>query len=114
MSTLTKKKLVIQFAMFMILGFALSGAAVFVGTVTDKSFRSPEEIRLRLGVPLLAVVPESRRPKARRRGRRGRRSRDPGDPLVDAALNGGTRRQAMVDEPSSAASQERKVHHADF
>ena len=43
-------------------------AAVFVGTVTDKSFRSPEEIRQRLGVPLLAVVPESRRSERIRHG----------------------------------------------
>jgi hypothetical protein len=72
-STLTKKKLVIQFAMFMILGFALSAGVVFVGTVTDKSFRSPEEIRQRLGVQLLAVVPESRRSRGRSRGRSVRR-----------------------------------------
>jgi hypothetical protein len=104
-STLTKKKLVIQFAMFMFLGLALSGAAVFVGTVTDKSFRSPEEIRERLGVPLLAVIPESRQPRVRRRGRRG------ADPVA-AASNG--RLQARVDESVNAASQGLEVHHADL
>jgi hypothetical protein len=66
-STLSRKKLALQFGMFLLLGLALSAAAVFVGTVTDKSFRSPEEIRDRLGVPLLAVIPESRRSRAERR-----------------------------------------------
>ena len=59
-STFSKVKLVTQFALFAILGMALSAAAVFVGTITNKSFRSADEIRERLGVPLLAIIPESR------------------------------------------------------
>lgn len=59
-SSFSKVKLVLQMAMFVFLGLALSAIAVFVGTITDKSLRSAEEVRRRLGVPLLAVVPESR------------------------------------------------------
>jgi hypothetical protein len=59
-STFSKVKLVTQLALFAILGMALSAAAVFVGTITNKSFRSADEIRDRLGVPLLAILPESR------------------------------------------------------
>jgi hypothetical protein len=78
--------------------------------VTDKSFRSPEEIRQRLGVPLLAVVPESRRSRADTPRRRRRRR----EPKVDAAWNGngGIRQQVKVDEPVPAdAGRQLKEHH---
>ena len=109
-STMSRGKLIIQFGMFMILGLALSAAAVFVGAITDKSFRNPEEIRQRLGVPLLAVVPESRRSRADAPRRRRRRR----DPKVDAAWNGngGARPQVKVDEPVHAdAVRQLKEHH---
>jgi hypothetical protein len=104
-STLTKKKIVLRFALFLALGLALSAVAVFVGTVTDKSFRSPEEIRQRLGVPLLAVVPESRRPGRRRRH----------DPKVDAPPNERSRPNLHVDESAPAGdSRTLEGHHAAF
>jgi uncharacterized protein involved in exopolysaccharide biosynthesis len=59
-STFSRVKLVMQVALFAFLGVALSGVAVFVGTITNKSLRSADEIRDRLGVPLLAMIPESR------------------------------------------------------
>jgi uncharacterized protein involved in exopolysaccharide biosynthesis len=59
-STFSLVKVVMRLAMFATLGLALSAAAVFVGTVTDKSIRGADEIRERLGVPLLAVIPDSR------------------------------------------------------
>ena len=71
-STSSRKKTIVRMGLFSILGLALSAVAVFVGTVTDKTFRSPEEIRQRLGVPLLAVVPESG-PSTGPRGGRGHR-----------------------------------------
>jgi hypothetical protein len=59
-STFSRVKLVMQLALFTFLGVALSGVAVFVGTITNKSLRTADEIRDRLGVPLLAIIPESR------------------------------------------------------
>ena len=68
----SRKKTIVRMGLFSTLGLALSAAAVFVGTIADKTFRSPEEIRKRLGVPLLAVVPEGGRSTSSR-GRRGSR-----------------------------------------
>ena len=46
--------------MFMILGAFVSGAALVVGTLLDRSVRYGEEVEAHLGVPVLATVPNSR------------------------------------------------------
>ena len=50
---------VVQFALFLVLGTMLSAAVVFLNTLADKSIRLADEVRENLGVPLLAVIPES-------------------------------------------------------
>jgi uncharacterized protein involved in exopolysaccharide biosynthesis len=60
------KKTIFTFATFLALGLLLSIATVIVGTIFDHSFRSPADITERLGVPVLAVVPEAKAAKARK------------------------------------------------
>jgi capsular polysaccharide biosynthesis protein len=84
-SSFSKVKLILQLALFVMVGVLLTAVVVFVGTITDKSLRSADEIRRRFGVPLLALVPESRgSPAVRQRM----------DPVVDAGSKKGRRRRA--------------------
>jgi hypothetical protein len=85
-------KLIVQLAMFVFLGLGLSAIAVFVGTITDKTLRSAEEVRNRLAVPLLAVVPESRGFAAQRQKT---------DLKAEAAATKGRRRRAKGDQPKN-------------
>ena len=48
------------FAVFLFVGLLLSIGAVVLGTVTDRSMRSPEDVEQLLGLPVLAVVPDAR------------------------------------------------------
>jgi hypothetical protein len=56
---------VVQFGLFLVLGLMLSTAVVFLTTLADKSVRLADEVRLNLGVPLLAIVPDSRESRLR-------------------------------------------------
>jgi uncharacterized protein involved in exopolysaccharide biosynthesis len=64
------KSSILSFATFVALGILLSAGAVFVGTLFDHSLRTVGEVRERLGVPALAVVPDVG-------GRRAHRVRPP-------------------------------------
>ena len=46
--------------MALAIGLLLGGAAVGVAELTDKSFRSPAEVRRRLGLPIVGFVPQLR------------------------------------------------------
>jgi capsular exopolysaccharide synthesis family protein len=46
--------------MGLVLGLMLGGGAVVLAELTDKSFRSPAEIRRRLGLPIVGHVPQIR------------------------------------------------------
>jgi hypothetical protein len=91
-SSFSKMKLIVQLAMFVFLGLGLSAIAVFVGTITDKTLRSAEEVRNRLAIPLLAVVPESRGSAAQRQKT---------DLKAEAAATKGRRRRAKGDQPKN-------------
>ena len=54
-----RKKDALTLAMFMILGALVSGAALVVGTMLDRTVRYAEEIESHLDVPVLAMVPNS-------------------------------------------------------
>ncbi len=54
-----RKKDALTLAMFMILGALVSGAALVVGTLLDRTVRYAEEIEGHLDVPVLAMVPNS-------------------------------------------------------
>jgi capsular exopolysaccharide synthesis family protein len=43
--------------MALLLGFVLGGGLAYLVEATDKSFRSPEEIRRRLGLPIMGLIP---------------------------------------------------------
>ncbi len=45
------------FPMALVLGFVLGGGLVYLAELTDKSFRSPEDIRRRLGLPVMGIIP---------------------------------------------------------
>jgi capsular polysaccharide biosynthesis protein len=53
------KSKVMQFGLFFVLGAMLSTAAVFITTLADKTIRFGGEVRDDLGVPLLAIIPDS-------------------------------------------------------
>ncbi len=53
------KTSVVVLAVFLATGALLSAAAVVVGAVVDPSLRFPAEVRRRLGVDVLAVLPEA-------------------------------------------------------
>ena len=61
------RKGVFTAALFTMIGFLISFAAVVLATVLDRSFRSVEDVEQLLGVPVLATVPEER---STRRGRK--------------------------------------------
>jgi uncharacterized protein involved in exopolysaccharide biosynthesis len=54
-----RKKDVLSLMMFMILGALVSGAALVVATLLDRTVRYAEEIEGHLDVPVLAMVPNS-------------------------------------------------------
>jgi uncharacterized protein involved in exopolysaccharide biosynthesis len=55
-----RKQDVITLAMFTILGLLVSGAALVVGTLLDRSVRYSDEIEAHLHLPVLATVPDDR------------------------------------------------------
>ena len=90
------KAQVMGLAAFLVLGFLFSAGAVVVGTVLDHGLRFPADVKSRLGMRALAVVPEVKLGRAlarhtaplrpspiwswrpgTRRGRRSPRSRRP-------------------------------------
>lgn len=56
------KKTIMTVAIFVVLGFLLSAGALFLGVVLDRTIRFPFEVEERLGMNLLAEIPESRLP----------------------------------------------------
>jgi len=105
-SSFSKVTLVLQLALFVFLGLALSVIVVFVGTIADKSIRGADEVRRRLGVPVLAVVPESRSSVTPRQRT---------NPMVAAAPKGRRRRHAKVEPPARFESaRQLEDHHADL
>ena len=63
--TSSRRKQIMQIAMFVILGLMLSGAAVVAGALADRSIRQPGELPERLGIPMLAMLPDGGRPVMR-------------------------------------------------
>ena len=65
------KQAVLTVAFFMCVGLLVTVGAVVLGSITDRSIRSAEDVEQLLALPLLAVVPEAK--SARRRGRHARK-----------------------------------------
>src|SRR5436305_7818335 len=67
------KKMVFSLATFLVLGLMLSIGAVVAGTAFDHSLLSANDVKNRLGVRVLAVVPDA----GARRWRRNRPAKEP-------------------------------------
>jgi capsular exopolysaccharide synthesis family protein len=61
-------KLVPTMLMAVLLGLLGGAGLAYLAEVTDKSFRSPEEVRRRLRLPLMGHIPYARRPEKARSG----------------------------------------------
>jgi hypothetical protein len=57
----TRQAQILKLSMYVTVGLLLSIALVVVGAALDHSLRFPDEVRRRIGLDVLAVVPEARR-----------------------------------------------------
>ncbi len=103
------KKAVLGVGVFMFVGLIISGGAVVLATVIDRSLRSAEDVQQLLGLPILAVVPEARRAKRSRRASQ-RAAAQPAVPTRRAPTKTGTQpRRDPADAPTSRASASRTL-----
>jgi len=60
-TTPTRRDAVLTVGLFMVAGFLFSAGLVVMGTLLDRTLRSADDVRNRLGVEVLAVVPAASR-----------------------------------------------------
>ena len=80
------KKAVISLVIFIFVGMMLTIAAVVLGTVLDRSLRTPDDVEALLHLPVLAVVPSSStKRKSKRAAKKAARRGDASSQAASAA-----------------------------
>ena len=98
------KQAVFGFVTFLLIGFILTAAAVVVGAVMDRSVRFPADVRERLGVRVLAVVPEGGRGRQKTKAAKPTKAKKPETPSKDRTDRGMKRQAPATRAPAKKAA----------
>jgi uncharacterized protein involved in exopolysaccharide biosynthesis len=101
------KAAVFGFATFLIIGVILTSAAVVVGAMLDHSVRFPSDVRERLGVRVLAVVPEGSRGSQKAKQPK-KKAKKPEPPAKDRDQRGTGRKAPASRAPAKTATPGRR------